>query len=94
MNPLQGFSWSPFADIDNDELINLFSFSNFIKYDLNSLNKLKFNQFSNNHDHHIADMDPDHNFFSQNCTVIDECKYYFHEDFLRIDKKTKNNSLG
>ena len=94
MNTLQVSDWSPFAGIDDDELLDLIYIH---KCDLDRLYEMKFNQFPNDNDNidqHVIDLDPDYNFFLQNNYNRDECNYYFCDDFLKIDNSIKQNNFS
>ena len=69
MNTLQVSDWSPFAGIDDDELLDLIYIH---KYDLDRLYEMKFNQFPNDNDNidqHVIDLDPDYNYFCKTITT-------------------------
>ena len=88
-------NWPPFANVNDDDFVDLFHQS--CVYDLDKLNKIKFKQFStdfNEIDRHMLEMDPDYNFFFHNNLILDDCKYYFSDDFDIINNNLSESSMS
>ena len=88
-------NWQPFSLIDNVELEGLFFNNDLLNtgYNIDVLNKVIFQQFSNNIHSSIVNSDPDVNFYSEISEVCDQCEYFFIDSLKKINKNSDRFSI-